>query len=258
MAEPFRKILFEEEPGVVTLTIHTPPMNLMDLETLGELREGLQRAQRIEALKVLVLTGAGDQAFSAGVSMDSFTPERIQGFLDIAHTTLGALEELDLVTIAAVKGVALGGGCELALACDFVFAAEGAQFGQPDIKFGMFAPVASALFPRLIGVRKTLELLLTGEIFSVERALELGLINAIYPAGELDRAVTRFVGRLNKMSAPVLRLARRAVYLSADVPMRTALERTRHLYLHELMATEDAHEGIASFLEGRRPRWKDR
>lgn len=258
MSLEFKNILYDEGAGRVTITINRPPLNLIDLETFREMQQALKQAGTVEGLKVLVLTGSGDQAFSAGITIDSFTPNRIQGFIDIARGTLGTLDELGIVTIAAIKGLALGGGCELACCCDIILAADTAQFGFPEVRAGLFPPVGVAVLPRLIGLRKTLELVLTGEIISAQDARELGLVNAVYPLEEFDGAVTRFVGRINRASAAVLRVARRAISASTDADLQTALERSCILYLHDLMNTEDAHEGLAAFREHRRPRWKNR
>jgi cyclohexa-1,5-dienecarbonyl-CoA hydratase len=258
MPGEFENILYEEGAGRVTVTINRPPLNLIDLETFQEMQRALRRARKVEGLKALVLTGSGEQAFSAGITIESFTPERIQGFLDVARGTMGILEEMDVVTIAAIKGLALGGGCELASCCDLILAADTAQFGFPEVKAGLFPPVGVAVLPRLVGLRKALELVLTGDIIGPHEAQRLGLVNSVHPLEEFDRAVTRFVGRINRASAAVLRIARRAIYASADTNLKTALDRSGSLYLHDLMNTEDAHEGLAAFREHRRPRWKNR
>ena len=258
MPDEFENILYEEGAGRVTVTINRPPLNLIDLETFQEMQRALRRARKVEGLKALVLTGSGEQAFSAGITIESFTPERIQGFLDVARGTMGILEEMDVVTIAAIKGLALGGGCELASCCDLILAADTAQFGFPEVKAGLFPPVGVAVLPRLVGLRKALELVLTGDIIGPHEAQKLGLVNLVHPLEEFDRAVTRFVGRINRASAAVLRIARRAIYASADTNLKTALDRSGSLYLHDLMNTEDAHEGLAAFREHRRPRWKNR
>ncbi len=148
MSPDFKNILYEEGAGRVTITLNRPPLNLIDLETFREMQQALKQARTVAGLKVLVLTGSGEQAFSAGITIESFTPERIQGFIDIARSTLGILEGLDIVTIAAIKGMALGGGCELACCCDLTLAADTAQFGFPEIKAGLFPPVGVAVLPR--------------------------------------------------------------------------------------------------------------
>jgi cyclohexa-1,5-dienecarbonyl-CoA hydratase len=258
MPPEFENILYEEGAGRVTITINRPPLNLINLETFTEMQQALRQARAVPGLKALVLTGSGEQAFSAGITIDSFTPQRIQRFIEIARSNLAMLEELDIVTIAAIRGLALGGGCELACCCDLILAADTAQFGFPEVKVGLFPPVGVAMLPRMVGLRKALELILTGETLSAHEAHRLGIVNSVYQLEDLDRAVTRFVGRVNRASAAVLRLARRAIYASVEVDLQTALERSSVLYLDDLMNTEDVHEGLDAFREHRRPRWKNR
>jgi cyclohexa-1,5-dienecarbonyl-CoA hydratase len=258
MPPEFENILYEEGAGRVTITINRPPLNLINLETFTEMQQALRQARAVPGLKALVLTGSGEQAFSAGITIDSFTPQRIQRFIEIARSNLAMLEKLDIVTIAAIRGLALGGGCELACCCDLILAADTAQFGFPEVKVGLFPPVGVAMLPRMVGLRKALELILTGETLSAHEAHRLGIVNSVYQLEDLDRAVTRFVGRVNRASAAVLRLARRAIYASVEVDLQTALERSSVLYLDDLMNTEDVHEGLDAFREHRRPRWKNR
>ena len=254
----FENILYEEGAGRVTITINRPPLNLINLETFTEMQQALKKAREVPGLKALVLTGSGQQAFSAGITIDSFTPQRVQRFIEIARSNLAMLEELDIVTIAAIKGLALGGGCELACCCDLILAADTAQFGFPEVKVGLFPPVGVAMLPRMVGLRKALELVLTGDTLNAQEAHRLGIVNSVYQLEDLDRAVTRFVGRVNRGSAAVLRLARRALHASAEVDLQTALERSSVLYLEDLMNTEDVHEGLSAFREHRRPHWKNR
>ena len=258
MPAKFKNILYEEGAGRVTITINRPPLNLIDLETFEEMQKALREARSVSGLKALVLTGSGEQAFSAGITIESFTHERIRSFMEIARSTIGILEELDIVTIAAIRGVALGGGCELACCCDLILADDTAQFGFPEIKAGLFPPVGVVVLPRLVGMKKAMEMVLTGEALSAHEAKEAGLINSVFPRETFDQAVTRFVGRINRSSAVVMRIARRAFYASIDTNLRTALDRSGSLYLNDLMDTEDAHEGLAAFQEQRRPRWKNR
>lgn len=257
MSPNFENIIYEEGASRVTITINRPPLNLIDLKTFEEMQEALRMARLVSGLKVLIITGKGDQAFSAGITIESFTDKRIHRFIEIAHNTIGMLEELDLVTIAVIRGMALGGGCELACCCDLVLAEDGAQFGFPEVRAGLFPPIGVAILPRLVGIKKALEIVLTGEIYSAHEAKEIGIVNSVYPKEDFERAVTRLAGRINRSSASVLRIARRALYASADTDLGTALDRSGSLYLNDLMNTEDAHEGLSAFREHRRPRWKN-
>ncbi|HZY44268.1 MAG TPA: enoyl-CoA hydratase-related protein, partial [Anaerolineae bacterium] len=150
-----------------------------------------------------------------------------------------------------VHGHALGGGCELALCCDLIVAAEGANFGQPEIKLATIAPIAALRLPVLIGSRRAAELLFTGEPIGSIEAAQIGLINRAVPIDQLDRTVDQLIGKLINLSGAALRLCKRAMRVGA-------LDTMEKLYLDELMSTEDAHEGLAAFMEKRAPIWKHR
>jgi cyclohexa-1,5-dienecarbonyl-CoA hydratase len=153
-----------------------------------------------------------------------------------------------------VHGHALGGGCELALCCDLIVAAEGANFGQPEIKLATVAPIAALRLPGLVGYRRAAELLFTGEAIGAVEAARVGLINRAVPAGELDQAVEQYVGKLRALSGAALRVCKQAARLGDDGWGKlSAMEK---LYLEGLMSTQDAHEGVASFIEKRAPVWK--
>jgi cyclohexa-1,5-dienecarbonyl-CoA hydratase len=174
----------------------------------------------------------------------------IHKFHAIFHT-LWALEQ---PVVAAVQGAALGGGCELAIACDFIVASEKAKFGQPEIKVGVFAPIATLLLPRLIAPTKAKELLLTGDTIDAREVERLGLVNVVAPPESFDAAVDAFVGRLTSLSGAVLRQAKRAIALGLD----SGLSAIEQCYLKDLMRTEDANEGLNAFMEKRSPVWKER
>jgi cyclohexa-1,5-dienecarbonyl-CoA hydratase len=157
-----------------------------------------------------------------------------------------------------VHGAALGGGCEIALATDLCLAAERASFGQPEIRLGVFAPPASVLLPRLIGERRAMELLLTGETLPAAEAARIGLVNRVFADDAFETGVDEFIAGLLALSGEALRQAKRAVLAARGRPAGEAHRELRRLYLDELMRTHDAQEGIQSFMEKRRPLWKHR
>lgn len=243
---------------VATLTLERPPLNVLDLATLAALGRAMESLADDAGLQVLVVRGAGEKAFSAGVSVQDHTPERVAEMLERFHGALAALRELPAVTLAAVRGHCLGGGMELAAACDLVLAEEGARFGQPEVKLGCFPPFAAALLPARLGPGRTLELLATGRTLDAGEALRLGLVTHLAPAGELEARLEEVLAGLTAASTPVLRLIKRAVAAGAELGFPQALAETERLYTQELTATEDMEEGLRAFLEKRPPRWKHR
>jgi cyclohexa-1,5-dienecarbonyl-CoA hydratase len=174
------------------------------------------------------------------------------------HGMFRLLHSLALPTLALVDGMALGGGCELATFCDMVIASERATFGQPEIKVGVFPPVAAVVFPHLVGRNRALELLLTGEVVDAAEAKAMGLINKVFPTQEFHQKADEFIGRLTSLSAPVLKLTKRAVDRGLYANISEAITSVEELYLGELMQTEDAHEGLNAYLEKRKPIWKNK
>ncbi|MBI3764144.1 MAG: enoyl-CoA hydratase/isomerase family protein, partial [Chloroflexi bacterium] len=194
--------------------------------------------------------------FSAGVDVADHTADKVGEMIPLFDRVCAALAGFPAPTLAVVQGHALGGGCELALCCDLVAAAEGANFGQPEIKLATIAPIAALRLPTLIGYRRAAEMLFTGEAVGAVEAARIGLINRAVPAGDLDQAVEQMVNKLRGLSAAALRVCKRAARLGADG--QAALPAMEKLYLEDLMSTEDAHEGVASFVEKRAPVWKHR
>lgn len=223
---------------------------------LREVRAALDEADADRGCKVLVLTGAG-KAFCAGVDVGDHTADRVQEMLPLFHAAIRRLLALEVPVVAALNGHALGGGCELALACDIVLAREDARIGQPEILLGVFPPAAAALLARAIGRQRALDLILTGRLLTAPQAREMGLVTEVLPADRFENGVDEWVQHLAALSRPVLRLAKRAVREGLGVPLHTALERAEDLYLTELMRCAVPHEGLAAFLEKRKPLWRD-
>ena len=165
-------------------------------------------------------------------------------------------KDIDKPVIAVVQGSALGGGCELAFACDMVIASESAKFGQPEIQVGAVPTVAAALMHQLIGPKRTFELLFTGKSISAKKAERIGLINTVVPTNELDDTVKELISKLKEHSPVMLGYIRRAIYGSLSHDFMETLDKVTELYLESLRTTEDATEGLKAFLEKRKPIWK--
>jgi cyclohexa-1,5-dienecarbonyl-CoA hydratase len=255
--QQFQFVRFRQQYDVARLTLARPPLNILTIDMMQEIVAAIERAAANPALKVLVVEGEG-KAFSAGVAVEDHLGDRVRPMLEVFHRIFRGLWALDAATVAAVHGAALGGGAELATFCDVVVAGESATFGQPEIRVGVFPPVAALHYPKRIGAARALGLLLTGEVVSAAEAQRLGLVDRVVAGAALGDAVDTLVERLRAQSAPVLRLTKRAVRDSLGAPFDEALTMLEELYHDELMATEDAAEGLRAFVEKRTPVWKDR
>jgi cyclohexa-1,5-dienecarbonyl-CoA hydratase len=257
MANEASRIVLEIRDGVARITLNQPPLNIIDIPMMQQMLDALSEVGSAAGVKVLVIDHSG-RAFSAGVSIQDHTPEKVGLMLEKFHGVFRLLDSLSAPSLALVDGMALGGGCELAVFCDLVLASDRASFGQPEIKVGVFPPVAAVLFPHLIGRNKALELLLTGEVIDAAEARAIGLINRVFPAASFREKAEEFVRKLTSLSGPVLKLTRRAVDTALYKSMGDGLTTVEHLYLQELMKTEDAQEGLNAFLQKRQPIWKDK
>lgn len=255
----YEYILVEQPAeGVGLVRLNRPrTLNALSGPLMDELMGALAEMDRDPAYRCLIITG-NERAFAAGADISEMaqaTPAEMMalGFIDRWER----LRAIRKPVIAAVSGFALGGGCELALASDVVLAREDAQFAQPEIRLGVFAPAAAALLPRLLGRQRALDLLLTGRKVGAEEARELGLAARVFPAPSFDAGVADYARALARLSRPVLVLCKRAVLENLERPLTEALAAADRLYLEELMALRDAHEGLAAFMEKREPVWSD-
>jgi cyclohexa-1,5-dienecarbonyl-CoA hydratase len=244
---------------VAWITIDRPPLNILDIPAIQQLGAAIATLDQMGPdLQVVVIRGAGERAFSAGVAVQDHTPDKIAPMLESFHRAIRLLRDLPAVTIAAVQGHCLGGGMELALSCDLVIASEESRFGQPEVELGCYPPVAAALYPSLMGSGKTLDLLLTGRTLDCQEAERLGLVTRQVPAAGFEAAVHELVAQITGKSAPVTRLIKAAVRAGRDQGFSTGLAEAERLYLDDLARTEDMQEGIAAFLEKRKPEWRHR
>jgi cyclohexa-1,5-dienecarbonyl-CoA hydratase len=244
------------EGRVATVYLSRPPLNILDLEALESLDRGLAGLAGYDDLQLLVVRGAGDRAFSAGVAVQDHVGDRIGPALTAFHGAVRRLRDLPVVSLAVVRGHCLGGGLELALACDLVLASDDSRFGLPEIQLGCYPPVATALLPGLVGRARAMELVLTGRSFDAEEAERLGLLTRRVAPEQLEAAYRELTEALLGRSGAVLRLAKRAVRAGEERPFPAALDEAERLYLQELVGTADMNEGIAAFLGKRPPVWR--
>ncbi|HEV8268989.1 MAG TPA: enoyl-CoA hydratase-related protein [Thermoanaerobaculia bacterium] len=243
--------------SIATITFSRPPVNALDRLRIVAIEERIREVSRRRDVKLIALAGQGSD-FSGGTDIGEHRKGQVEGLLKAFHSLIRLLLTLEVPTAALIQGRALGGGAELALACDFVFAETTASIGFPEIRLGIFPPVASVLLERRIGRTKAADLILCGAAMTAEAAEKRGLVNALVNPGDLINAVETMRERLDSFSASTLRLAKRALSQGASGDHLSALAAVERTYLNDLLKTEDAQEGIDAFMEKRGPVWKNR
>ncbi len=251
-------ITVSEDGNVATIVLSRAPLNILNQAMMEDLLRALDLVSKDETKRVLVLRSGVSGVFSAGADVREHLPAAAERMITTFERLLARIVSMPIPTIALVQGKCLGGGMEVAMACDFVLASEGASFGQPEIGVGVFPPGATALYPRLGGRRSTLDVVLTGNVFSASEAHAMGLLTHVASDAEVEARLGSLVGALRSKSRAVLALAKRAVNENLAKPVDEALRDSSKLYLTELMKTEDAEEGLSAFLEKRAPSWRDR
>jgi len=258
----YKNLLFEVADGVATITFNRPKaLNAMNSETMTELADAAARCRNDEAIKVVILTGAGDKAFVAGADisqMQDMRPQDALAFMELGHETLRLLETMAKPVIAAVNGFALGGGTEISLACDMRFASENARFGQPEILIGLIPGWGGTQrLARLAGMGRAKELIMGGEQIDAKRAYEIGLVNRVYPADQLLAETKKFASKLARLPGFALKMAKHAINFGYDL----ALDNGNRLEMEccaQCFSTDDQKEGMKAFLEKRKPAFKGR
>jgi len=241
MTEAVPPVAVQAADGVVEVTIHRPPLNILDRSLLGRLSVALEEAEARADGRVLVLRGI-PKAFSAGVAVEDHFPERIEGTLAAFRDILLRIERMERPTVAAIRGHCLGGGMELAMACDLAVASESATY-------------AVARYPDLVGPRRAFADLATGRTFPAKEAMEAGYLTACVPDADLDSWVARASKEMAGLSADALAVLKRSFRRQTRDDAFAEAERR---YVRELASTPDAVEGLRAFLEKRTPRWRGR
>jgi enoyl-CoA hydratase len=256
----FKNILLSIEGEIGILMINRPKaLNALNMETLREIQMGIQEVKNHSDIKVLIITGAGEKAFIAGADiseMRGMNSIEALNFSKLGHLTLKMIEDLDRPVLAAVNGFALGGGTELALACDFIYASENAKFGLPEVTLGIFPGFGGTQrLPRLIGKGKAKELIMTGKMISSQEAFALGIANRVFPQSSLMEETKKVASQIAGNGAVAVRLAKMAVNAGFNMELTEAC--SLESYAFSLgFTTEDQKEGMTAFLEKRKPNYK--
>jgi len=239
---------------VARITLINPPLNVIDLPMMQELQQALSETESHTDISTIVFQGDA-RAFSAGVDVKAHLPDPIHEMLRSFHAVIRAIVASRKVTIAAVCGICLGGGAELAAVCDMVYTARGASWGFPEIKLGCYPPVAAVALPALVGPKRAAELILSGRQFSGEEAAAMGLANQAVADDELESVVERTLAEFRQLSPVALTHAKKSIYAWDAIHFDKGLARAETIYLDELASTADAREGIMAFLQKRTPKW---
>jgi cyclohexa-1,5-dienecarbonyl-CoA hydratase len=251
-------VAFDQAQSRAAFTLYHPKGNIITADMVGALRWALESVAENPHLKLITIEGSGAD-FSFGASIPEHAPGEIDRVLPEMHALIYELLDARAPTAAIVRGRCFGGGFELALACDFIFAAETATFALPEIALGVFPPAASVLLPLRVGAAMAARAVLTGEVRTAAAWQDAGLVHATAPAEDLSTLVDEwFASSLAPRSAAALRHAAAAVRATLTARVRETLPQLERLYLDELMRTHDAAEGIEAFMAKRAPRWTDR
>lgn len=256
----YENILFEVRDGVGLLTFNRPKaLNALNPATIEEVDDVIDRVRKDDAVRVLVLTGAGEKAFVAGADITRFpkmNPLEARAFAERGQEVFAKLEALPKPVIACANGFTLGGGCELAMSCDFIYASDKARFGQPEINLGIIPGFGGTQrLARLVGRARAKELCMTGEMIDARQALDLGLVAKVFPAEQLLEETLKVASQLAAKSQAALRTIKFVVDRGVDVDLRTGCALEAEAF-GAAFAGQDAREGVAAFLEKRKPDFK--
>ena len=248
----FRRIVVDVQPPIVRITLNNPPLNVIDMEMMGELLATLERIELLAEISAIVFAGS-ERAFSVGVDIAAHASESVRNMLTAFHGVIRAVVATKKLAIASVHRHCLGGGAELALLCDIVYATPDSVWGFPEIKLACFPPVASVALASIVGQKLAAEMVLTGRTITGQEALAAGLVNGV--ADDPETLVAECIARVTQLSPAALAMAKKSFYAWDSIHFDKGLARSEQIYLDELMNTADAKEGIKAYAERRRPQW---
>ncbi|MBK6460237.1 MAG: enoyl-CoA hydratase/isomerase family protein [Myxococcales bacterium] len=248
-------VLRERDAGTVLVTLNRPEkLNALNLALVRALSDTITELDADPTVRVVILTGAGEKAFVAGAdieAMSTMTPAAAKAFADLGHATGERMERAHFPVIGAINGFALGGGCELALACDFLYASDRAKFGQPEVNLAVIPGFGGTQrLPRRVGIGRARELCFTGDMLGAAEALRIGLVNAVVPGAELRSKVLEVAKKIEQKGPLAIAQCKRVLLRGQDIPLPVANELEAQAFA-TLFGSEDQREGMAAFLEKR-------
>src|ERR1700677_2340831 len=253
----FQFVKVRVDGEVARLTLDRPDHNLLNERMLCELASGINILGEQYNIKLIMLESAG-KTFCGGIELGEYTQRRVFQLLDAFHFAFSAMLDTSKPLLVVVNGPAFGGGAELAVLGDLVVATPKARFAQPEIRLGVFPPLSAVILPHILGTKLALELVLTGEAISAERAREIGLVNWLVPENQLEKTVNQLIAKVCAQSGPVLSMAKKAILGSVGMPLREGVKSSMKVFLNELAELEDSQEGLRALVEKRAPKWKNR
>ena len=239
---------------VAYITLHNPPVNVIDFPMIAQIKAFLEPLRVEKRLCAIAFQAAGD-IFSAGVDIQAHLPASVHSMIREFHSVFELLDELSAPTVALVQGQCLGGACELAGYMDVVIATENARFGLPEIKLGVFPPVAAAVFPQRFRFQSAMQMLFTGEVIEPSAAVRVGLVSRLVTEADAEIALQDLLRSFRAKSATSLRLLKKATVQARGMTFREMIAAAEQVYLKDLIATPDAEEGLRAFLEKRDASW---
>jgi enoyl-CoA hydratase len=256
---PFENVLIEKRGRIAIITVNRPDkLNALNIATRNEILAAFDQLERDEEVRVVVITGAGEKAFIAGADINEFAGMTAvkQRAVMKGRRAFDAVEDFPKPVIAMINGFALGGGCELALACDIRVASSKAKLGQPEIKLGIIpGGGGTQRLARLIGEGRAMELCLTGDMITAEEAERFGLVNHVYPPEELEARTLELANKIAEMSPIALAMAKQSVKNAARLDLRAGVDAEVDLFAL-CFSSQDKEEGVRAFLEKRKPDFK--
>ncbi|MFX0025905.1 MAG: enoyl-CoA hydratase/isomerase family protein [Candidatus Hermodarchaeota archaeon] len=250
-------IIVEKAKNIGKIIFNNGSLNILTIAMMEKINEALEDFLEDQSLKAVIFDHNG-KAFSAGVDVGDHIGDKAPKMIKEFHGIFRKLNKLKCPTIASIKGAALGGGCEIAIFCDIVLTSDKAKFGQPEIKVGVFPPIAVLAFPQIIGNKKAFELIMLGETIDANEAQKLGISNHVFPHDSYEQEFSKFIDSFNDLSTIVLQYTKKVFNIALGIDFETQLDKIEDFYLKDLMATHDANEGLQAFLEKRSPNWQNR